>query len=268
VADRIVHSPVLVLYMARCRRNTGKLLGARGLFQRLVSEPVAASAPAQWHEARADAERELAALAGHVPSVRVSLAGGAEGPDVAVLVDGVPFGRDALARALELDPGRHRFEAAGRDGRRAVVDVELGDGERERPVRLAFGPSPTVTASPAAPMPTPAEEPAGSGALVPGIVTLSVGGAGLVAGAVTGLLAISTADGVIEGCNGSACRPEDEADADRARALATASTVSFIAGGALVATGVVLLIVAPGDDPRPAVSVRAAPTGAVLGGWF
>src|SRR5262245_53956491 len=32
VADRTTHSPVFVLYMARCKRNVGRLLDAKRLF--------------------------------------------------------------------------------------------------------------------------------------------------------------------------------------------------------------------------------------------
>src|SRR5262249_26490588 len=47
-ADRLAHSPVFVLYLARCARNAGDLRVAMTAYDRLVVEVVPAGSPAPW----------------------------------------------------------------------------------------------------------------------------------------------------------------------------------------------------------------------------
>src|SRR5690349_2715550 len=53
-AEALYHSPVFVLYTARTLRNAGRLRDARDTYHRLVAEPIAADAPALWHQAQTD----------------------------------------------------------------------------------------------------------------------------------------------------------------------------------------------------------------------
>ena len=94
-------------------------------------------------------------------------------------------------------------------------------------------------------------------------------------GAVTGAISLSKVGDLEEKCPDHRCSPADQATADQARTLGTVSTVGFIAGGALVAAGVVLLVIRPsGGDPAAARSglrvtaATAGPGGITLRGTF
>jgi tetratricopeptide (TPR) repeat protein len=118
-----------------------------------------------------------------------------------------------------------------RDERAALV--------RDRDARREEPPPP----SPAAPAPAPAErstaEPARTHRSPLPYVVAGVGAAGLVAGAVFGVLAVSKKnDAVSERTQQKSMDLKSSADG-----LATASTVSFIVGGVLVAAGAAWLLV-------------------------
>ena len=89
---------------------------------------------------------------------------------------------------------------------------------------------------------------------------LGAGGAGILTGAVTGGLAMSTRSST-EGCEGTVCPPSARDNVDTYNRYRTISTIGFIAGGALAATGAVLILTAPSSSPdKPASSAyRLAP---------
>jgi hypothetical protein len=225
--ERIQHSPVLVLWMGHSRRSAGRLVAARALYRRVAGEALDADASPKWHTARDEARRELAAIDVRIPRLRVTVVGARGGPAVARL-DGK---RVALGTAVPVDPGVHRVLATDGAGRRLEKQVDVPEG-KEHAVELVFA---------AAPQAAP-------GSVIPGAVVTSLGLAGLVAGGITGALALSMASEVKDGCVGSRCRPEDEGKADDADTLARVSTAALVLGGAITATGVVLLVVRPGGD--------------------
>src|SRR5262249_45683700 len=113
-ADQLAHSPVFVLYMARCRKNAGRLLEARSLYERTARETVSPDAPKPFREAVSDAATEREEVSRRIPSVRLTVTG-ASGP-ATLSVDGnaVPAG----STSLELDPGDHEVKATA--GERTV----------------------------------------------------------------------------------------------------------------------------------------------------
>ena len=83
---------------------------------------------------------------------------------------------------------------------------------------------------------------------------MSVGAVGLIVGAATGAAALSKADELKAACAGQEpCPTENEPLADDADTLATVSTVSFIAGGVLLAGGTAWLLfeLLSGDGGEP-----------------
>lgn len=61
-AEAVLHSPVFLLYIARCRRHAGRLLDARDAYRRSVDEQLAPTAPPAWRQALVDARAELSVL--------------------------------------------------------------------------------------------------------------------------------------------------------------------------------------------------------------
>lgn len=270
-ADALSPSPVFRLYVARCLRHTGRLLAARAAYAAIRSEKPGPTDPPTWTQARADAAGELAAVDAVVPAVRVLVrhapkAGPTDQP--VVTVDRKPVEVDAR---IEIDPGDH------------VVSVTLGETVRTERFTIAEGAGELGLAIDLAPpkrsAPRPAPAPDSQGEDVPASVyaggaLLGVGAASLIAGVVTGALALSRSDEIGSICGeGGTCpesrRGEVEPLIDEATALGHTSTATLVAGAAFAATGLVLVVVKPGAAPNRA-GVRLAPSfgGFALSGGF
>lgn len=250
-ADRLAHSPVFVLYMARALRNAGALVEARALYERVIAEKVGADAPKPFRAALTDAAAELAEVKAKTPRVRVDVRGVSKA-DVVVKVDDAPI---AVDTPTPLDPGAHVFVA--RAGEREVRrDATLTADGAETAIVLDF-------AEKGAPIAAGGSE----GSYVPGIIALSVGGLGLALGTVTGAIAASQASDIKEGCIDGHCLEEDADALETASTLATVSTVGFIAGGACVVAGIVLVAVRPGGDDGT-TTVSFGPSGVLVRGTF
>ena len=119
--------------------------------------------------------------------------------------------------------------------------------------------SPVVQPPPEASRPAAPPAPRGGGITtwqVVGIVTGTVGVIGLGVGAGFGLAAKSDADVADAACDGNMCSTQEGVDAaDDGRTKAGISTVAFIAGGALTALGVTLLLAGgESDGERPPIA--------------
>lgn len=62
-----MHSPVFVLYMARCQQELGATELARELYRKAADEPLSEESPAVWREAQASARAALGALEASEP---------------------------------------------------------------------------------------------------------------------------------------------------------------------------------------------------------
>jgi hypothetical protein len=101
---------------------------------------------------------------------------------------------------------------------------------------------------------------------------------GLLVGAITGGVSLSTAGSVKDTCTDDGVCPESsEADADRALTLAHVSTVSFAVGGAALLVGIITAALAASDSPSETDDEAPTSTGieptvgpGVVGlhGWF
>jgi hypothetical protein len=171
--------------------------------------------------------------------------------DVKVSMDGAPLAASLDGRPIKIDPGEHtfRFEENGQP----PVDKKLvlREGDKDRRESVVLGPPPP------APTPAPAHSP---DTATPGpswwttqrtlaVVGGGLGVVGLALGGVFGGLAIGDQNMEKSNCSSSGCsnRPQAQADYNTGGDNATASTVSFIAGGALLAAGAVLFFTA--KDP-------------------
>lgn len=214
---------------------------------------------------RDDCAQRLAEIDRVMPSV-VFEAKDAAGSDlvaVAVTMDGERLTDKLDGRSWPVDPGEHRFvfEAAGLPTVEHTIVVH--EGERGRAERVVF-------AQPAAlgPLaPSPYEHSAQR------TIAIALGGAGaggLAIGIVLGFVAKSTYDHALNAeCGGNAnggCSPQGMADGKAARSQAAASTVAFIAGGALLGAGAVIYFTAPKASVRVGTTVGAERAGIVMAG--
>lgn len=196
--------------------------------------------------------------------------------DVTVTMDGAPLLTTLDGRPLALDPGSHTFVFTAKGQPPVERTLVIHEGEKTR--------QETVRVGPAAPEPPPekpvqpAPPPAGWGTQkIAGVVVAGVGVVGLGLGATFGLLASGEQSSEKKDCSLSSCPNPGGArtDYDNATRDATISTVSFIAGGALVAGGAALFFLArPAEAKTTAGSLRIAPSvdarnrGFVLRGEF
>lgn len=254
-ADSLFHAPTLVLYMARCEDKLDKPIEARELYRNLITEAIRPNAPKQFKEAQGDAKRELAEVEKRIAHVRVTVQGD---PNAAFTVDGASVPASELAAGKEIDPGTHSIQATGQ-GKIATKQVTVLPGANDA-IALAY-PAPVVQAP-------PREHRKGS--LLPAEIAFGVGGAGLVFGAITGIVSTSKTSSVKSDCVGNTCPAADRSKADSAQTFATMSTAGFFVAGIGAAAGVVLLVVRPKIGASASVEVqgKATPNGLELDGRF
>lgn len=260
-------SPVFELYMARARRQAGKLVEARAIYRRVSQRPVADTDPASWRQAGLDASAELGVLVAQIPSLVVDAS--RTGPSTRVRVDARPV---RPGETVDVDPGEHvvAWSGAGGSSDTGEKRVSVSVGQRGVVVALTTG---VATAPPASAGPAPSspeDDARGEGSLVPGVVGLSLGAATLGVGAILGVLALGADSDAATTCPGGRCETSAdltsaEADRDSAGGLADVSTVMFVAGSVLTAAGVVLLVVRPGGGDSD-VTVGVGPRGVSLAG--
>jgi len=253
IAEELFHAPSLVMRMAFCQAELGRLLEARKLYLQVASEKLPAQAPEAYRTAQRDARREIEMLAKRIARVRVSVAG-VESVRANVKLDGALIPLDP--ETVEVDPGEHRFEAKAPGTEVAELAVTVDEGvEKPVTVRLERLREKVVVVT------------RSSLGLAPGLTALGVGVAGLVTGAVTGGLVLRKVDELEAQCGGTACPTALQGERDKANLLANVSTAAFVVGGVGIAASALLLPLhfakpsADGQDRSPKVSVSLSPFG-------
>jgi hypothetical protein len=249
-------------------KQSGKLRDAAGRLAVCAS----ASCPSEVREVCSDRLKSVNAA---IPSVVLEAKDGSGAPlvDVRVTMDGAPVAARLDGKALELDPGHHTFvfttamgtvkqEVLVKEGAKDVSVTATFPREREEP---AAAPPIDSRRRDEPPKPTPSEN-SGSPLKTIGYVAGGLGIVGLGVGGFFGLRAL----GKKSDANCDANNKCDPAPLSDARSAATLSTVGFIAGGALLAGGVALVVFAPsgGSGVQAAPAIGARESGLVLRGFF
>jgi tetratricopeptide (TPR) repeat protein len=194
--------------------------------------------------------------------------------DSQVVIDGVERGATPLPGRLKVATGvEHQVEI--RRGSQVLLSRTISVGSRENLVIEVIeddAAAPAVAADTSAGddreelaedrAETAAEQPQ-SALETAGWVTLGVGGAMVITGGVTGLVALSRNKQLVDECNDAdGCEPDDYRDVrDTRDAMATTSTVMFALGAAAATAGVIMLVLAPdGDAEEPGGDTDVAVT--------
>lgn len=201
---------------------------------------------------------------------------------VRIKIDGQPWVDHVDGTALAVNPGSHTFTFEIEGQAPVVKPLVLREGEKARHERVVIGPSSATTPAPAPAPNTPPQalvpaptaptsslsappaatsveapatpgaenEPAARGPMrALGFAGIGIGAAGIGIGGVAGLLAFADWASAKSKCTASSCssssRSDAESDRSTAQTAATVSTVGFVAGGVLLATGIVLVVAAP-----------------------
>jgi hypothetical protein len=244
-------------------RQTGKLGAARE--QLLVC--VAQSCPGP---VRADCAQRLDEIAKAMPSVvfEVKDAAGNDVSSARITIDGQPLAGNA-GTALEVDPGEHTFvfEAGGLAKVEKKLVLVEGVRGRHEVIRLANTPEAATSA------PAPSNEDVSSRSSGPPLlsyVALGVGGAGLVLGVTTGLVAGGKHGDLANVCSDASgtCPASASGDLDSYHTWRTVSTVGYIVGAVGVAGGAVLWLTAPKAQASTTARVWIGPGSAGVAGRF
>jgi hypothetical protein len=249
--------------LGACEEARGRLASAWAAFRKLVDV-----APPD-DERVLEASSRLTALEGRVPRVRITVPYPLP-PDHFLELDGVTLGPGALEGLLRVDPGTHtlRVTFAGETVRSRELTVAAGE-------RLTYEVEPLVvpprTAAPEPGAATPAKAPHQRaaprplpGSRVGAYTALGLGGAGLGASVVLGVLAIRARDVTEVHCRDQLCDEEGMAAGERGAGYAALATASAVAGFVGLAAGGLLLWRASED----AVVVGLAPSGLRVEGTF
>lgn len=217
--------------------------------------------------ARKDARAAYDALQPRIPKLTVHV-DGVPPAGVNVTVNERAILAELVGMPISVDPGAMTVVVtAEHDEQRKSVTLKEGE---QRDVRFVFAPAPTVP--PATPVSTQKTSPVSPPADAPprlqpilGWVGVGLGAAGLALGGTAGGMAWAQYGKF--NCADKTC-DEDPNDIDRYNTLRTVSTVGFITGGVLLATGVTLLLTIPRSTTTASLQPYLAPTSLGLRGTF
>jgi len=199
---------------------------------------------------------------------------------VRVIIDGEVRREQLDGRAIPVDPGAHQFRFEHVGAPPVEQHVVLVEAQKNRLVQVDFAaqrehaplpPAPT----PAGPVAPPATSLPRSDEQLPtstilAIAGFSLGGVGLVVGAITGAVSLANGAELADKCPAAVCSEELRAEYDDGVMLAHVATAAFVVGGVGVAFGVASLLATDEADESGAgrVEIRLGPAGASLGLQF
>jgi hypothetical protein len=236
-------------------RDSAKIVEARELF-------VVCARPECPAMVRSDCAGWLEAADKNVPTVviRAKNIAGADVTDFRLVIDGMPLATNPAGVAIPLDPGSHEFHFQLPDGTGADRTVVVLEGQKNQPLEVVLGKGAVERVADAF---RPGQSRTTSPWKVVGVVLGGTGVVSVALGATFGILASSAWSQAKKLCGGNPGACTDTASASSYQSTAETegwvSTVTFIAGGALIAGGAVLFFTAGSHSETAAPS-----TGAVL----
>jgi hypothetical protein len=263
---RLDPRPGTLFTLAECQAKWGHFATASARYDDYLAayERLNADQQAKQRERPKVAKAQKAALAEKIPHLTLTLPAGAPKGTV-VVRDDVELAAPALGIPLPVDPGDHTIvvRAPGRPPSESRITLAPGE-KKEIALEVKAAPiEKSATAGDA----SSGEASGGLGPLrIAGIAVGSLGLAGIIAGAVTGGMALSAKGVVDDNCVDLDCNSEGKAAADRGKTLALVSTIGFGVGIAGVVAGTVLVAIPARKTSQTSVGLLAAgENGAVLG---
>ncbi len=236
-ADALYHAPSLVLGLARAQSHEGKVVEAWESYHRIIQENVTTSPV--FVRALHDATTEI----GLVEARRSRLTLRVTGPDApAVTMDGAPVKREALGIERLVNPGHHTVVVTADGWQTLTRSVDIMEGRAEA---VSLGLERGASGGPAGPVAAESGAGRSSPSRVLGIAALAVGGAGLLTGIITGIVALGDHSTLEGECRGGVCSASQQSALSAYHTMGAVSTVGFVVAGVGAASGVVLLLTAP-----------------------
>lgn len=241
VADSLVPAPTLGLRAARCLVKLGRYVEASERYVEVTRMQLDRGANPALRKAQADALVERDQLLSRIPTLEVVLEGPV-GDGVAITVDDHPMAGGLVGQKQPIDPGTHKI-AAKRGETVVTTEVTLAEGSSQQAV-LKLPPLPPK------PLPPPPADPGKTQRFV-GWTVVGVGAAGVVIGALNGVLALSTQSSLLQKCPDRKCPPSAYGQESLYDAMRAISSVGFIVGALGLASGIPLVITAKRPDAEP-----------------
>jgi hypothetical protein len=250
-AEALYHAPTMLGRLGECQVQVGQIVIGTENLNRVAREQLPANSPKAFQDAQERARRVLEQALPRIAYLVLHVAPEGIGTTVTVGEGVVPPA--LLGAERPTDPGTYEIVASAPGYMPAKTTVTLGEGARQE-ITMTLSPDPAQAAKPPeAPAPLPTSgiaspistgAPRDSGATARdntlAYVLLGVGGAGLLTGTITGLLAISKKNDLE--CRNDRCPPDQHDTLDSARTMALVSTIGFGVGIAGGAAGTVLLL--------------------------
>jgi hypothetical protein len=281
-------APGTVLNLATCYEKAGKLASAWATFKTAQASAEAAG----QHDRVAAAKKRAATLEPQLSHLTITVPPSSRVPGIDVRCDQGAVHEGEWGVAVPRDGGGHDIEAVAPGKKAWTSHIELRRGGQDLEVEVpALEDAPAPAAVPRTIAPSGGPEAPGASAAPPravdntpehrgqtqrvlGLVAGGIGVAGIAFGAIAGIEAGSTWSDAKNQCgsNAPACPADSQGFATQQSAVgwASASTIGFAAGGALLAGGAVLFFTAPRgqSQPRLGVAPAAQGTGLSLLGMF
>jgi hypothetical protein len=250
--------------LADCHEQLGKTASAWGEFTEVAALSKAAGQTAREEVAR----QRAAALEPKLSKVVLRVLSPAAAMEIKR--DDAVVGPGQLGTQLPIDPGEHTFSASAPGKKPWTTKINVTPGTTLAVVEVP--PLEDAPEPPVAPPPSGDHAPAdGSSQRTVGFVVGGLGVVGIVVGAAASIVSLSKKSQANEDCdpNTDLCNTPRGVDL-RASAITAGnvSTIAFITGGVLGATGLVLVLTAPRSQsqPGPQVGVGFHGTRFTIGG--
>jgi hypothetical protein len=256
-----------MLWLGECYAKSGRLASAWAMFHE------AEGLAAKQKDNRASVAREEARkLEPKLSKLVIDTSAAANIAGLEVRRDGVVLGKPVWGTPIPTDAGAHRITASapGKKTWEGEVTVPMGGGSAVLKVPdleaapVVAAPPPTQPAPAQSPPPIegpPSDEPSttGNAQRIVGVTVAGLGLAGVAVGSYFGLRVRSKLDEASPHCNADNVCDQAGFDArEDALTSARVSDIAFVAGGVLLAGGVVLFLAAP--KARRSASFGVAPT--------
>jgi hypothetical protein len=254
-ADSLVHAPTLVVDWARALQGLGRFVEAHEKYEQVLREGVTSSSPKSWTRALEDAKKELNALKPRLGWVIVVLK---EPAEATVTIDDVVVPAAALGVKRAADPGFPEVKATAPGYEPFKQTVTVGPGE-EKTLEIAMIKAPEVAAAPTPPSDEVYRGRPSQTLRIASYVVLGVGGAGLLAGGVTGAMMLKKRSDLRSECVDGTCRSSSTKKISTYHTYGTVSAATLAVGVVGLGTGVVLLLTEPKQEATGDAQLRWRP---------
>ena len=246
-AGELVSAPTLILRQAECLEKLGRLVEAAETFRKVAEFTLQDDATEPFQLAVTAAKERLVAVEARIARLEIIVQ--AENPGAAfVTLNDQPLSVTQRQKALELNPGRYSVKAVA-DSHSAFEEVILEPGTHKQ-VTLNLLPAASVAprsnSSPAHDAHASAARGGTSLEYSLGWVSLGIGAAGILTGAVTGIEVLHLKHELDrKGCVDTVCGSQQRQDVQTYNSLRLVSTTGFVVGGVGLAVGGALLYFTP-----------------------